>query len=471
MELNNQYYKYIYNTLPKNKQQQGDSDLKIGSVVKNLVPDLIEENLYNPNYKKFYGDIADYADKKWYPAENQIETIENGLLRTKVSLKGNKSYVLQILNAVAPQSLTEPIYNSIQYGDNKELYLDQYIYFKPLEDIECTINCYGVGYSYVLYGEQNSTLCELRSFSVSEKSKVFLFESNMPWRVDDTGTIVDISETKLLYLGNSSTNGIKVTLTTEDILNIFSEAPKMQIDEKNNTLFTYMPQSGSDGIWKYKLIWEAVYKNPNRPDIMDNIYLVPYRNFLDIVDRDYNNKECPKQYGCIHTIQKNKTSARDTISTHGYRINKILSPRLTIEDIQDQQNQEDQQKPKKQLDSSSNISIEQGTTSPYLQLLSLLGYNYYYTNQKQFDDELKYKYTSISFAWCVKNYEKWNRISEFSEPIFIERDLCTGFKTRTDINTGVNITDFNFEEHNISKKLTDYYPKESIYIEKKQPLV
>ena len=64
MELNNQYYKYIYNTLPKNKQQQGDSDLKIGSVVKNLVPDLIEENLHNPNYTEFYGNITDYEDKK-----------------------------------------------------------------------------------------------------------------------------------------------------------------------------------------------------------------------------------------------------------------------------------------------------------------------------------------------------------------------------------------------------------------------
>ena len=451
MELNNQYYKYIYNTLPKNKQQ-GDSDLKIGAVIKNLVPDLIEENLYNPNYTKFYGSIENYAYQKWYPTD-QAETIQNGLLSTKVSLKGNKSYVLQILNAVAPQSLTEPVYNSIQYGENKELFLDQYIYFKPLEDIECTINCYGVGYSYVLYGTQNGSLCELRSFSVSEKSKVFLFESNMPWRVDDTGTIVDISETKLLYLGNSSTNGIKVTLTTDDILNIFSEAPKMQIDTKNNTLFTYMPQSESDGIWKYKLIWEAVY-GPNRPDIMDNIYLVPYRNFLDIVGRDYNNKEYPKQCGCIHTIQKNKKSARDTISTHGYRINKILSPKLTIEDIKDQQ------KPKKQLDSNSTITIEGSTTAPYLQLLSLLGYNYYYTNQKQFDDELKYKYTSISFAWCIKNYEKWNRISEFSEPIFIERNLCTNFSNDMNGNT----TMFSFEKCDITRKTTSYYPKESIYI-------
>lgn len=449
MELNNQYYKYIYNTLPKSKQQ-GDSDLKIGAVIKNLVPDLIEENLYNPNYKKFYGDITDYAYTKWYSV-NQDETIKNGLLSTKVSLKGNKSYVLQVLNAVAPQSLTEPVYNSIQYGDNKKLYLDQYIYFKPLDDIECTINCYGIGYSYVLYGTQNGDLCELRSFSVSEKSKVFLFESNMPWRVDDTGTIVDISETKLLYLGNSSTSGIKVTLTTDDILKIFSEAPKMQIDTTNNKLFTYMPQSGSDGTWKYKNIWETIYNSLSKPEIMDNIYLIAYRNFLDIVDRDYDNKQYPRQFGQIRTIQINKQSSRDTVRTQSGKINKIYYTALALSDIQNN---------KKELDSSSTITIEGSTTEQlYLQLLSLLGYNYYYTNNKQFDDDLKYKYTSISFAWCVRINHEWKRISEFSDPIFIERNLCTSISADNRI--------FNFAEYNISRKTTLYYPKESIYIETK----
>ena len=452
MELNNQYYKYIYNTLPKNKQQ-GDSDLKIGAVIKNLVPDLIEENLYNPNYTEFYGDITGYEYKKWYPATNQIETIENGLLRTKVSLKGNKSYVLQVLNAVAPQSLIEPVYNSIQYGENKELYLDQYIYFKPLEDIECTINCYGIGYSYVLYGTKRGKLCELRSFSVSEKSKVFLFESNMPWRVDDTGTIIDISETKLLYLGNSSTNGIEVTLTTDDILNIFSEAPKMQIDTTYNKLFTYMPQSASDGTWKYKPIWEAIYSS-NKLEVMDNIYLIAYRNFLDVVERDYDNKQYPRQYGQIRTIQINKRSERDTIRTQSGKINKIRYTALKPADIQNN---------KKQLNSNSTITIERSTTEPYLQLLSLLGYNYYYTNKKQFDDDLKYKYTSISFAWCVRINDKWSRISEFSEPIFIERNLCT--------NISADNSTFHFAEYNISRKITSYYPKESIYVEKKQPLI
>ena len=456
MELNNQYYKYIYNTLPKNKQQQGDSDLKIGSVVKNLVPDLIEENLHNPNYTEFYGDITDYKDKKWYTTD-QTETIKNGLLSTQVSLKGNKSYVLQVLNAVAPQSLDQPVYNSIQYGENKELVLDQYIYFKPLEDIKCTINCYGVGYSYVLYGTQNGSLCELRSFSVSEKSKVFLFESNMPWRVDDTGTIIDISETKLLYLGNSSINGIEVTLTTDDILNIFSEAPKMQIDEKNNMLFTYMPQSESNGTWKYKPIWEYIYKSPNKLEVMDNIYLIAYRNFLDVVERDYDNKQYPRQYGQIRTAQINKQSTRDTIRTQSGKINKIRYTALTLIDIQNN---------KKQLDSNSTITIKGSTTAPYLQLFSLLGYNYYYTNNKQFDDDLKYKYTSISFAWCVRINDKWSRISEFSEPIFIERNLCTSVG-KDDKNQPI----FGFEEYNITRKTSDYYPNESIYIEKKQPLI
>ena len=417
------------------------------------MPDLIEENLYNPNYTEFYGDIDKYKYEhtKWYPI-NQNETIQNGLLSTKVSLKGNKSYVLQVLNAIAPQSLTQPVYNSIQYGENKELVLDQYIYFKPLEDIECTINCYGIGYSYVLYGTQNESLCELRSFSVSEKSKVFLFESNMPWRVDDTGTIVDISETKLLYLGNSSTNGIEVTLTTDDILNIFSEAPKMQIDEENNTLFTYMPQSKSNGTWKYKPIWETIY-SLNKPEVMDNIYLIAYRNFLDVVERDYDNKQYPRQYGQIRTAQINKQSARDTIRTQSGKINKIRYTALKLADIQ---------KNKKQINSSSTITIKKSTTEPYLQLFSLLGYNYYYTNKKQFDDDLKYKYTSVSFAWCVRINNEWSRISEFSEPIFIERNLCTS--VGKDNN---NQPIFNFEEYNITRKISDYYPKESIYIEKK----
>ena len=56
MAITRQDYKYVHNTLDRRENKQSDGSLGVGSVVKNLLPELRQENIYNPNYTEYYGN-------------------------------------------------------------------------------------------------------------------------------------------------------------------------------------------------------------------------------------------------------------------------------------------------------------------------------------------------------------------------------------------------------------------------------
>ena len=64
MAMNRQDYNYIHNSLGKTQLQQDNGELKIGSVVKNLVVDINNKTLYNPAYTEYYG--VDTIQNRWY---------------------------------------------------------------------------------------------------------------------------------------------------------------------------------------------------------------------------------------------------------------------------------------------------------------------------------------------------------------------------------------------------------------------
>ena len=66
MAITRQDYQYIRNTLPNGTSKNSDGTLTIGETVTNLVPELSEKNLYNPNYTDYYGtDKEDKLTKVW----------------------------------------------------------------------------------------------------------------------------------------------------------------------------------------------------------------------------------------------------------------------------------------------------------------------------------------------------------------------------------------------------------------------
>ena len=63
MAINRQDYKCIYNSFSKTQNKETTNELGIGSVVKNLVVDLNEENIYNPNFPDYYGTDGNLQNK------------------------------------------------------------------------------------------------------------------------------------------------------------------------------------------------------------------------------------------------------------------------------------------------------------------------------------------------------------------------------------------------------------------------
>jgi hypothetical protein len=64
MAINRQDYQYIRNTIPGQQNQISDGSLGVGSKVTNLLLELKEENIFNPNYAEYYGSIDENNNSK-----------------------------------------------------------------------------------------------------------------------------------------------------------------------------------------------------------------------------------------------------------------------------------------------------------------------------------------------------------------------------------------------------------------------
>ena len=70
---------------------------------------------------------------------------------------------------------------------------------------------------------------ELKCLKTNIQAKVFLFESKYPWVVDNKGIITNLVGSSLKIKEKTSGNQIKTSFSTEQLENLFKEAPSFEI--------------------------------------------------------------------------------------------------------------------------------------------------------------------------------------------------------------------------------------------------
>ena len=311
----------------------------------------------------------------------------------------------------------------------------------------------------------------MRCFKTTTQAKVFLFETKYPWVVDNNGIITGLAEVCMNVSQKSSNTPIKASFSTEQLESLFKEAPSFYISNSGKTLNVLLPNSvleNKQWKWKNEVLWRYAGQNTNYPKIMDNIYLLAYRNFLTEEIRDYNNIKTTTQHDLLRTIQKTCKSIKDKYAQtidYSIQLNQKLISNISPKNMQ--------------LNStidpiSFSVPIKEKTIEPStdinLCIFPLLGCNYTYGIINNKSD--MYKYTAISFAWGKKEGNKFIRLSDFSIPIIVDRSIITisineEDNTKYDLKNP-NKSDSTTETFNWQLTLrdsTNYYPFSAIYLD------
>ena len=482
------FYELTYNHTVSNKNDKN----KIQDIT---AKNSVKSDLYSEDVKCIWNNDKEnpaiictfYSTNQWVTGtlsytitedynESDNLTIKNGVLYTSTIVKPNTSYVLQVINSILPQGQTAGLRNTITLASeniqtSRDIKFDQYLFFTTGENensIKLSIN--GLSYSYPIYGiNSDNSIIELRCFSSNTKSKVFLFESDFPWMINNTGIITNISENYLQVPNIANNTGIKATLTASQLEKIFSEKPEITITSTKKFVIN-LPQSiQENGVWNWKkgTLWKFTGIQNSYPSFMDNVYLLVYRNFLTEEKRTYNDTKVYTQYGLLRTLQKTSTSSKDPYTKIESKIQLQqhhmfgLSPKSAITNNNGWNfDGIEFEVPilEKEITRSFNDTTETTTSNIDLYIASLLGYNYTYSVFNSKEDI--YKYTSISFAWGKKEGNEFVRLSDFSKPIIIDRSILG--TTISGDNTKYIFTPSNcIVAEEIS---TEYYPLPAVYI-------
>ena len=421
-----------------------------------------------------------YSTKKkvegilYYDMEETIaqdETVKNGTLYYTTNVKPKTSYVLQVINAILPSNITAENINTITLTSTDEkvkrsINFNQYIFFETGEnEVNIKLEIKGLSYGYNAYSlSLGKNIYELRCLKTNIQAKVFLFESKYPWVVDNQGIITNLVGSSLKIKEKTSGNPIKTSFSTEQLENLFKEAPSLKISDEGKTIQIPLPNSileNQQWKWKNEVLWKYAGQSTDYPKIMDNIYLLVYRNFLTEEIRDYNNIKITTQYGLLRTIQKTCLNSKDEYTqkmNYKIQLNQKFISGISPQYVQSSST----------FDASpisfnvpvGNFTIEK-TTDINLYIFPLLGYNYTYGIINNKSDI--YKYTAISFAWGKKEGNEFIRLSDFSMPIIVDRSIMTISENRVD-NTKYDLT----PKSNLKLTLrdfTNYYSFPAIYLE------
>lgn len=400
---------------------------------------------------------------------NYDEIATKGLLVHEVKLKPNKTYVLQVINATEPKSIVLP-FNAVVYPTGMQLSFDQYLFFETYNsssDQTYTLKIYGTSFGYQIFAKVDDEIVELRKLISPLKSKVFLFESSLPWVVDANGVVVGLKDTVLKTFNSLKTNYISAEISLDKIKEIFSKKPQLEVvsTDTKQTLRILLPETTSESAaWKYyEIIKDAYEKNEKLPALR----LLVYRDFLTETRRRYNESEINTRRGMIKILQKDKIA---TPSEDTYGVNELESfsigithPTLTWTNNTPAIEME--------FDNNTTTTIEKyGPNNRKfnvisLPLLSLFGYNRQHCLNnnllKSSLGDLPYKYTSCAFAWGVGGENTPLRISEFSDPVIIDRRAVKITESGDNYNLALN-------DCVLTKTIeNNYYNKEAIYLKTK----
>ena len=393
-------------------------------------------------------------------SEKQEETIQHGLLLHQVVLKPHTSYVLQVVNMTESKNTEEKKQNKIE-SESCVYKFDQYLFFQtgPRQE-SFTLYIYGASFGYKTFGRKVNDndeveFFQLRSFEAPIQTKVFLFESSMPWVVNDVGTIVGLKEYTLKCQQETNDNGVSASFSDEEIMRIFQERPKLEISSDKKTLVVNLPGGLLENStnWKYEDLWEYTYNNA-KLSMMDNMYLVTVRNYLTEEVRSYDRGTCQTQYGILRTIQRTRTSNQDLYSNAE---GELKTYKIQIKQIPILQGKA-KYNPIQLSWAEGKVSIQK-TLNVSLPIISLLGYNYTYTKRREVSP-INYQYTSVSFAWAYFDGSKYNIISDYSIPLIVDRQSAL---IKKEVN-GTYLLECQ-ERTLTSKTNTEYYKADAIYLE------
>lgn len=402
------------------------------------------------------------------------ETVKNGTLYYTTNIKPKTSYVLQVIDAILPSNVTAENINSITLTSSDEvkrlINFNQYIFFETGEnEVNIKLEIKGLSYGYNIYGlSLGKNIYELKCLKTNIQAKIFLFESKYPWVVDNKGIITNLVGSSLKIKEESSSNPIKTSFSIKQLEDLFKEVPSFEISNEGKTIQIPLPNSileNDKWKWKNEILWKYAGQNKDYPKIMDNIYLLAYRNFLTEEIRDYNNIKISTQYGLLRTIQKTCSNSKDEYSQeidYNIQLNQIFISGISPQYIQSSGTFDDS--PISFNVPVGSLTIEK-TTNINLYILPLLGYNYTYGIINNKSDI--YKYTAISFAWGKKEGNKFIRLSDFSIPIIVDRSIMTISENISD-NTKYDLMPQESDSKELKlilRNSTKYYPFPAMYLE------
>lgn len=390
------------------------------------------------------GSTLPLITRIYYEIESDFtvaDTIKDGLLLTQLFLESGTSYVVQVIDAIAPNNEDLPDNHvKITVKDKVvDFAFDQYLFFRTPEDdpntqekeiYACEFEVFGAAFGYKLYHLDNDAgkLIQLRNFVSPVGAKIFIFKSDLPWMVNNKGVVVGLSNQKLNIPASTENVGQDASLSEQEIKEAFLPTPTLGVHE--DKLRIYMPGTTEESDkWKYRDMWNATRNMANPPVIINNIKLFAYRDFLTDVPRPYNGQNIETRYGLIQTLQRNNKSTADAYSPVDINPEAGQTIRLKIYPI----SIEDNDSPYLELDfvEGTELTVNPSENHVFsLPLLSLFGYNYHYSQKAGFLDSPTIdacQYTSVCFAWGYEEgsgeNKKRYRLSDFSEPVLIDRSL------------------------------------------------
>lgn len=462
MAINRQDYQYVKNTLPTAISKVSDGSLQVGDVVVNLIPPLKDYQILSRNQESL---------RCW---QYDSHTVTTGRLYVPFEVKKGRSYVVQVVDAFgsastntiykinnattnarvdSPHKITKNADGRIEVilvGSKPNSYYGTYLYYdtvengkivekkqsvtgttgnialgqgyvsKPIatlvslgwsassiwtfndhihfyahEDAVYWLSVGGISFGYSLIDSPTSTT-ELRGFASPTQAKIFVFESDNSYVVDRNGVITGISSSPLVTKAEIKNTGLEISAYTEkERSEIFKNAPRIYINGSNELCFD-VADSIIQSKWKFS----------NTPSI------IIFRDFLTSTERDYNDKTQTTRYGILYTIQNTVEPEGDPYFKEG-KINRVKF----LNSSWDSDLMTYSVKIENEESNLSTTPKQQAT--PTIGDLAALGSNWKYSIDQGLEDDMRFRYTSVAFAWGYGG----KALSPISEPLIIDRAI------------------------------------------------
>lgn len=384
-----------------------------------------------------------------------VDSLMTGNLTSKVILKPNTSYIIQVINNAEVGA------SSYIKINDKLLNFEKSLYFNTTDLIndstECSVVITGASYGYqILHKDVGGIVWDLRPVKTSTQAKVYLFEANAPWVVDTNGVIVGIDTIPLYLYQTQSNEGFRHSLSIDFIKKAFSTPPVMKRSINGDELIIDIPQAVFiNSMIEENLVDEDAIK------FLKELRLVVYRNYLVESEQKHNKQFHKKQYckirpictngdrisgvGQLKAISYNQTENNELITKTNNSIN--IAPIYLTERNSERPLLKTEIKFTHKTASEVKRFRFNAETGEYvvnyneipLGALCLLGYNRQHMLNKNLVSNYK-RYTSVSFAWgaTAEDHIDPNQ-PQYSIPLIIDRKVISSISE--DI-TGSNAQEF-----------------------------